>query len=111
MPPASGSACGAPPERRLEAARESRLTSVDGDALRHCRLALRQGELEHAVDIARLRARLIDRVFEDEAPGDFAVEALASERALAFARFLLVFHFRRDRDFTAVDGDVDVFLA
>src|SRR6266513_2833317 len=82
---------------------------LDADLLARGCFFLRQRQLDHAVVVLGRGLRLVHFLRQREAARDLAERALGVEHALV-RDFLLPLDISGQRDFRAVDGDLDVFL-
>src|SRR5207302_9411884 len=83
---------------------------LDADLLARGCLLLRQRQLKHAIVVLALGLRLVHFLRQREAARDLAEHALGVEHALVLRDFLLPPDISGQRDFRAVDADLDVLL-
>src|SRR6266545_820516 len=99
-----------PPAARGEPAVRREPRSVNRKLLDRHSALLRQRQHQHAIRILCLGLGLVDRIAQTKAPAPAAIVAFAAQDGFPLALLLFVFHFRADRDFVAVDGDMDILL-
>src|SRR5690606_35352417 len=83
---------------------------LDAQPARAAALLLGQGELQHAVLVARLALVGVDFRRQLDAARHRAVVALRTQHALAFLLLVELLDFGAQADLVAVDGDMNVVL-